>query len=145
MFNTEICLHTLRETGISDCIIASEAWKTCFKSFSQHPFSSARDEVIFIQPDYHCRHEAINFTPLLSFCPPHPTPVSIPPSCRLPPPSFTHWWTYPQDSLSCILKSAGFASLSKQWETSARGRRSLDRVTGRGLVRWTGLAYARVP
>lgn len=54
----------------------------------------------------------------------------------------------PQDSLSCILKSAGFTSLScqsKQWETSACGWRSLERTTGRGRPSWTGLAYARVP
>lgn len=71
---------------------------------SQRPTSP--HQPISIQPDYHRRREAINFT--LSFSPPPPPPPAPPAQFlslhpHLPPSRFAE--PAPQDLLSCILKS----------------------------------------
>lgn len=58
--------------------------ETCLKSFPSIP--SALHEAIFIEPDYHRRRGAINFTlSFFFFRPPTITPVFIPASSHLPP------------------------------------------------------------
>lgn len=76
------CIHKLQQTHPS----ASEPLNTAdpLPSISQHPFSSAWDEVIFSQPDYHCRHKAISFYPTST---PPPPSLSLHPVVSLLPPS----------------------------------------------------------
>lgn len=86
MFDTETFLRILREKKKreKETHVTASQPETCLKSFPSIP--SALYEAISIQPDYHCRREAINFT--LSSSGPPISPVFIPASSHLPPSRF---------------------------------------------------------